>query len=46
MKKFLCSLCTSLLLTYAVAAPLNSTTCNLNADSPSPFAFYIAVEDD
>lgn len=44
MKKFLCGLCTSLFLTYVVAAPLNSAVCNLNADSP--FAFYIAVEDD
>lgn len=46
MKKFLCGLCTSLLLTYVVAAPLNSAACNPNADSPSSFAFYIAVEDD
>lgn len=46
MKKFLCGLCTSLFLTYVVAAPLNSAACNPNADSPSSFAFYIAVEDD
>jgi len=46
MKKFLCGLCTSLFLTYAVVAPLSSTTYNSNDNGDSPFTFYIAVEGD
>lgn len=46
MKKFLCGLCTSLFLSYALVTPLSSPISNSNDNTTSPLAFFVAIEAD